>query len=226
VHAVGGKLVVDATFAPPPLQNPLKWGADLVLHSATKYLGGHSDLLSGVLVTKSAYEWQKLWGNRTYSGNMMGSLESWLLLRSLRTLHLRIPRQSESATALAAWLNQFTSVPAGQEVDDVPGGLVIRVQHASLQDKTGFDPATQLTGGYGATFAIMLRTAAQAKSLPHRLELWIAATSLGGVESLIEYRLRSDSTSDPRLIRLSVGIEDLVDLKNDLRRGLNAVAQL
>lgn len=128
----------------------------------------------------------------------MGSLESWLLLRSLRTLHLRVPRQSESATALVAWLHQFTSVPpgqspclltasshahhfivfaacAGQMLDGVPGGIVVRVWHASLQEKTVFDPATQLTGGYGATFAVELATPEQAKLLPHRLDIWIVS---------------------------------------------------
>jgi len=156
IHAVGGKLVVDATFAPPPLQNPLKWGADIVLHSATKYLGGHSDLLSGVLVVPTSEKWRQLWDDRTFFGNVMGSLEAWLLLRSLRTLHLRVPRQSQTATALAAWLNQLVSIPKGQTLDGVPAGVLSHVYHSSLQDKTKFDPATQLTGGYGATFAILL----------------------------------------------------------------------
>jgi len=226
VHAIGGKLVVDATFAPPPLQNPLKWGADIVLHSATKYLGGHSDLLSGVLVVRTVEEWRKLWDHRTYFGNTMGSLESWLLLRSLRTLHLRVPRQSQTATALAAWLNELTTIPAGQFLYGIPSGLVVRVQHASLQDKSKFDPATQLTGGYGATFAITLAGVSQAKTLPHRLHYWISATSLGGVESLIDYRLRTDPEANPCLLRLSVGVEDLKDLKNDLNQGLVAVASL
>ncbi|KAF8514865.1 cystathionine gamma-synthase [Hysterangium stoloniferum] len=226
IHAVGGKLVVDATFAPPPLQNPLKWGADIVLHSATKYLGGHSDLLSGVLVVPTSEEWKKLWENRTFFGNTMGSLEAWLLLRSLRTLHLRVSRQSQTATALAAWLNQLASIPNGQTLDGVPAGVLFRVHHASLQEKTTFDPATQLTGGYGATFAILLSNPAQARSFPHRLQYWIAATSLGGVESLIEYRKRTDPRCDPRLLRLSVGVEDLEDLKSDIRNALNAVADL
>lgn len=186
---------------------------------ATKYFGGHSDLLSGVLVVNTAEEWRKvchtttsssastdnsrkLWSNRTYFGNTMGSLESWLLLRSLRTLHLRVPRQSQTATALAAWLQEIAGIPtgnarlaycqyfltplvllallpyltvSGQSLDGVPGGLIARVQHASLQDKTKFDPATQLTGGYPATFAITLARATQAKALPHRLKYWIVS---------------------------------------------------
>ena len=134
---------------------------------------------------------------------------------------------------------------SGQSLHGIPGGVVVRVQHASLQDKTKFDPATQLTGGYGATFAITLARATQAKTLPHRLKYWIvsfwmfgpslrvvltkaiqSATSLGGVESLVEYRLRSDPGADPRLLRLSVGVEDLEDLKNDLKQGFTSVANI
>lgn len=226
IHKVGGKLAVDATFAPPPLQNPLKWGADVVMHSATKYLGGHTDLLGGVLVVKTEEEWNKLWVHRSFIGNTLGSLESWLLLRSLRTLHLRIPRQSQTATALAAWLNTLTSIPTGESVDGVPGGVVVSVKHASLQDKSLFDPATQLTGGYGATFAIILSGITQAKTLPLRVKYWTHATSLGGVESLIEYRRRTDPGADPRLLRLSVGVEDYEDLKNDLKNAIASVADI
>ncbi|GJJ07204.1 hypothetical protein Clacol_001404 [Clathrus columnatus] len=225
-HKVNAVLVVDATFAPPPLQDPFKWGADVVMHSATKYLGGHSDLLSGVLVVKNKEEWLKLWQYRTYVGNIMGSLEAWLLLRSLRTFHLRIPRQSQTATALAAWFNTLKAIPKGETLDGIPGGIVVDVKHASLQDKSSFNPATQLTGGYGATFAVLLSNEAQAKTFPHRLKYWTCATSLGGVESLIEYRKRSDKNADPRLLRLSVGVEDLEDLKNDLKDGILAVANL
>ena len=118
---------MDSTFAPPPLQYPFKWGADMVMHSGTKYFGGHSDLLCGVLVVKTMEKWKEvwrhsaryvfvtdrprqLWGIRTFLGNMMGSLESWLLLRSLRTLHLRVPRQSENAYGLAQWLSKAAGV--------------------------------------------------------------------------------------------------------------------
>ncbi|KIJ37385.1 hypothetical protein M422DRAFT_781742 [Sphaerobolus stellatus SS14] len=226
IHKVDGTLVVDATFAPPPLQNPLLWGADIVMHSATKYLGGHSDLLAGVLVVKTVEEWRKLWYSRTYIGNVMGSLESWLLLRSLRTLHLRVPRQSETATALAAWLQKFTTLPSGESLEGVPGGLITTVYHASLQDKSKFDPTTQLTGGFSPTFSFVFSNVAQAKAFPHRLHYWTGATSLGGVESLIEWRKRSDPDADPKLIRLSVGVEDFEDLKNDLLQGFGAVKDL
>ncbi|KAF8631531.1 hypothetical protein AX15_002289 [Amanita polypyramis BW_CC] len=159
IHKVGGKLVVDASFGPPPLQYPFKWGVDCIMHSASKYLGGHSDLLSGILVVKIMEEWKELFHNRTYMGSMMGSLEAWLLLRSLRTLHLRVPRQSATASALASWLNQIANTPSGQSYDGVPGGMISKVWHTSLQgvDERGFEPSKQMEGGWSATFAILVR---------------------------------------------------------------------
>ncbi|KAK0190989.1 Cys/Met metabolism PLP-dependent enzyme-domain-containing protein [Armillaria mellea] len=218
VHRAGGKLLVDSTFAPPPLQYPFKWGADWYL-IATKYFGGHSDLLGGVLVVKTLDEWTALQHDRTYLGNVLGSLEAWLLLRSLRTLHLRVPRQSETATVLAKWLQHSTGVP---------GGLVTRVWHSSLQtkDERGFEPKHQLEGGWNGTFAIQLATPEQAIQLPYAVKFFVAATSLGGVESLIEYRARADAREDPRLIRISVGVEDVEDLKDGLRIGLQRVASI
>ncbi|EGO21042.1 hypothetical protein SERLADRAFT_452185 [Serpula lacrymans var. lacrymans S7.9] len=126
IHAVGGKLIVDSTFGPPPLQYPFKWGADCILHSGTKYFGGHSDLLAGILIVKTEQEWKDLFEDRCFLGNMMGSFESWLLLRSLRTLHLRVPRQSASGTELAQWLNRAVNIPVGQEYDGIPGGVVAK----------------------------------------------------------------------------------------------------
>jgi len=223
VHAVGGKLVVDATFGPPPLQYPFKWGADIILHSGTKYFGGHSDLLCGVLVVKTLEEWNQLWYQRTFLGSTMGSLESWLLLRSLRTLHLRVPRQSETATALAEWLNQASG---GKAVDGIPAGVINVVYHGSLQgkDERGWAPSQQMEGGWNATFAFTLTSVDLATRLPHSLKLFVPATSLGGVESLVEHRVVSDAGEDPHLIRLSIGVEDVEDLKEDLRRAFQHIA--
>jgi len=227
VHQAGGKILVDSTFAPPPLQYPMKWGADCVLHSGTKYFGGHSDLLAGVLVVRTSDEWKTLQSDRTFLGNMMGSLEAWLLLRSLRTLHLRVPRQSATATALAQWLNSVASVPAGQVYDGIPGGLIVQVWHSSLQgkDDRGFDPKNQMEGGWNATFSILLDNPAHAARLPHSLEYFVPATSLGGVESLVEHRVVADPSEDPRLVRISVGVEDLEDLKRDLKQGLLKISK-
>ncbi len=158
------------------------WGRDLdvltnpasILHSGSKYFGGHSDLLAGVLIVKTPEEWynvcaglvivfsmidmSQLQHERTYLGSMMGSLESWLLLRSLRTLHLRVPRQSQTATALVKWLQDVASTPVGQTYDGVPGGVLSKVWHSSLQtkDSRGFEPKKQLEGGWNATFAVQV----------------------------------------------------------------------
>ncbi|KAL1724100.1 Cys/Met metabolism PLP-dependent enzyme-domain-containing protein [Schizophyllum commune] len=222
IHAVGGVLLVDATFGPPPLQYPFKFGADIIMHSGTKYFGGHSDLLCGMLVVKTQEEWEQLWTDRTYMGNTLGSMEAWLLLRSLRTLHLRVPRQSESATVLAGWLNQVAQTPEGQSFDGVPGGMIKKVWHSSLQgvDCRGFDPKKQMEGGWNATFAMEMSHAEYGRLLPHTLQYFVPATSLGGVESLIEQRIQSDPASPPGLVRLSVGVEDVEDLKQDLKDAL------
>ncbi|CCM04816.1 uncharacterized protein FIBRA_07009 [Fibroporia radiculosa] len=224
VHAAGGKLLVDSTFAPPPLQYPFKWGADMVLHSGTKYFGGHSDLLCGVLVVQSGDEWKTLWTHRTFLGSMMGSLESWLLLRSLRTLHLRVPRQSESAEGLARWLSL---AEGGKAHDGIPAGVIDKVWHSSLQgtDDRGFNPKVQMEGGWNPTFSIFLIDSEYARLLPHSLKYFIPATSLGGVESLIEQRSSVDPSADPRLVRISVGVEDLEDLKSDLRRAFQEIVR-
>ncbi|KAG7097068.1 hypothetical protein E1B28_004455 [Marasmius oreades] len=229
IHRVGGKLVVDSTFAPPPLQYPFKFGADCVLHSATKYFGGHSDLLAGVLIVKTDEEWSTLMHDRTYMGMVMGSLEAWLLLRSLRTLHLRVPRQSETATALVQWLQSVVKeTSSGKAYDGVPAGVISQVHHSSLQqpDARGFHPKTQMEGGYGATFAIILSDIVYAKRLPGQTKYFVPATSLGGVESLIEYRARADPQENPLLVRVSVGVEDLEELKEDLRQALQKVAEI
>ncbi|KAG8982013.1 hypothetical protein FRC05_000155 [Tulasnella sp. 425] len=224
IHAVGGKLVVDATFGPPPLQDPFEFGADC-----------HSDLLAGVLVVKELDVWKQLFQDRVNLGGVMGSMESWLLLRSLRTLHLRVPRQSQTAQQLVNWLNTVSQVPKGEEFEGIPGGTLTKVQYASLQPvdvggpglgPNGFDVSKQMPGGYSAAFSITLGNADQAKSLPFRTKLFAPATSLGGVESLLEQRYQADSKEDPRLVRLSVGLEEAEDLVADLRQALKAVASL
>jgi len=223
-HKKGIKVVVDATFGPPPLQDPFKWGADIVMHSGTKYLGGHSDLLCGVLVVKTEDEWRSIWHDRAHTGAVMGSLETWLLDRSLKTLHIRVKQQSETATKLADWLHQLSKVPEGQELDGVKGGIVEKVWHPSLQEKTAeFDPKEQMEGGWNATFAIQIGKAEWAGAIPYKLQRFIAATSLGAVESLIEQRQRSDPGADPRILRLSIGVEDVKILKDDLRNSFQGL---
>ena len=222
----GCYLTVDATFAPPPLLDPFRFGADVVMHSGTKYFGGHSDMLAGVLALRPdrAGEWlDKMREERLVLGGVMGSLEGWLGVRSLRTLELRVTRQSENAQRLVDWL---VAELAGGE--GVVSGLVERVQHASLQPEAKVEGSwlrEQMPNGYGPVFAIWMKEEAFAKRLPSKLHLFHHATSLGGVESLIEWRAMSDQRCDKRLLRVSVGVEGWEDLKEDLIQGLKALKE-
>ncbi|MCJ1244664.1 hypothetical protein MMC30_001863 [Trapelia coarctata] len=231
-HSRGAYLLVDSTFAPPPLQDPFMWGADVVMHSGTKYFGGHSDMLCGVLATRNE-EWTKgLADDRAVLGSVMGGLEGWLGVRSLRTVGVRVERQSRSAEKLVGWLQGFLNAEGkdgrgGGEGDKGDGEAVRavlgRVQHASLQVEDMGWLKEQMPGGYGPVFAIWLKSERLARRLPSKLELFHHATSLGGVESLIEWRTMSDTTIDTRLLRVSVGLEDWEDLREDLRRGFRAL---
>jgi cystathionine gamma-synthase len=216
---VGAYLSVDATLAPPPLQNPFALGADIIMHSGTKYIGGHSDMLCGVLTVSSKYQWiMQLRGERLVLGSVMGSMEGWLGLRSLRTLELRVTRQSTTATALVAYLSN----ELGNSLS-VVGQLVKRIQHASLQEaatERGSWLRKQMPGGFGSVFAITMKTMDLARKLPSKLKLLHHATSLGGVESLIEWRAMTDPTIDQRLLRVSIGVESFEDLKHDFEQAI------
>ncbi|KAF9693520.1 hypothetical protein EKO04_008107 [Ascochyta lentis] len=149
-HAAGAYLTVDSTFGPPPLQDPLQLGADIVLHSGTKYVSGHSDMLCGLLVIhpdRVERGWvETLYSERMVLGTTMGSLEGWLGLRSIRTLNLRVKRQSETCTKLVAWLQQEM-----QDKDSVIGKTLDRLQHASLQEDALSEGwlQEQMHGGFG-----------------------------------------------------------------------------
>lgn len=222
-HSRGAYLLVDATFGPPGLQDPFQWGADVVMHSGTKYLGGHSDMLCGVLATNHPGWINGLKDERTYLGSVMGSLESWLGVRSLRTLEVRVGRQSESAEKLVGWLDELARDGNGN--GEGLGRVVERVRHASLQiDDFGW-LKKQMPNGFGPVFAVTMRSERLARRLPSKLELFHHATSLGGVESLIEWRAMSDKSVDTRLLRVSVGLEHFEDLKIDLLRGFKALLE-
>lgn len=212
-HKRGAVLTVDATFAPPSLLDPFKWGADAVMHSGTKYLGGHSDMLCGVLAVQREDWWKALYNERICLGSVMGSFEGWLGLRSLRTMELRVSRQSASAGALVQWLDSAA--------DEGVKKAVHKIQHASLQKADMHWLKQQMPNGFGPVFAIWMATEDMARRLPSKLRLFHHATSLGGVESLIEWRRMSDEHVDPRVLRVSVGIEDWRDLKEDLLNGFN-----
>ena len=196
-------MVVDATFAPPPLQDPFDFGADLVMHSATKFFGGHSDLLAGFLITKSKEVRDKLVYDRLLLGTNIANLESWMLLRSIRTLELRVLKQSENATKLVKFLvdNQ----------DKFPD--LVKVYHGSLQKDDYIKK--QMPRGHSPVFSIEVSSEQFAKSLPSKLKYFHHATSLGGVESLIEWRAMSDDKVSVTLLRVSIGIENVEDLMED-----------
>lgn len=214
---IGGvHVIVDGTFAPPPLQRPLELGVDIVMHSTTKSLSGHSDAVGGALCVREATLAAQLRADRASMGSTPGSLEVWLLARSLRTLHLRVQRQSETAGKLAAWLQQA--------IDDQAhplAGHIVSVRHPSLPtDATHNVARRQMSGGYGGCFALELASEEAARSLPEKLQYFCDATSLGGVESLIEWRRKYDDAISPRLLRVSVGLEDADALIADLTRAI------
>ncbi|GAA4628758.1 aminotransferase class I/II-fold pyridoxal phosphate-dependent enzyme [Cellulomonas oligotrophica] len=209
-HEVGALAVVDSTFATPLGQRPLAAGADVVVHSATKYLAGHSDVVLGVVVTDDPALHARVVGHRTTHGAVAGPWEVWLALRGLRTLALRVERSQATAAALAA---RLAAHPA-----------VVQVRHPSLPDDPGHARASALMDGYGSIIGVRPRGGvAAADAVVAAVRLWLPATSLGGVESSLERRRRfaTESPGVPEdLLRLSVGVEDVEDLWDDLDQAL------
>lgn len=212
VHAVGGLLMVDSTAATPVLQKPLASGADIVMHSATKGINGHSDVLAGVLATNDteAQIWADIKADRHDAGAVIGPFEAWLLVRGMRTLPLRMREMSRNAQALAEFLDQHDQVEA--------------VLYPGLPAHTGHDiAARQMNGGFGPLLSFVVKGGADAAlAVAGKLNLFHRATSLGGVESLVEHRHTIEPhTGIPEgLLRVSVGIEDVEDLKADLIQAL------
>ncbi|KAG8467233.1 hypothetical protein KFE25_000549 [Diacronema lutheri] len=228
-------VVVDSTFAPPPVQRGLLvLGATLVMHSSTKGLAGHSDALGGALLVAEgkgaatpAGAYAALRAQRTALGAVPGSLEAWLLLRSLRTLDVRARRQCASALALARWLSgEAAPAPRGEENANEEALLAraLRCVHAVhyplLASCVGHEAARRQMALGGSVLALELHSAQAAQALPAQLRLFRDATSLGGVESLAEWRHKYDPIVSPRLVRLSVGVEDARDLCTDLARAI------
>ncbi|KAJ5682601.1 transsulfuration enzyme family protein [Penicillium macrosclerotiorum] len=224
-HSRGAYLIVDSTFAPPGLQDPFLWGADIVMHSGSKYFGGHSDLLCGVLAVQRE-DWAKqLFEDRVALGNVIGNLEGWLGIRSLRTLEVRVQRASENSEKLILWLHQGLTGPSPQPGSEgfLIQAVLQKIHHASLQDEPWLKK--QMPNGFGPVFSIVLQNEELAKRLPSKLRFFQHATSLGGVESLIEWRALSDSRVDRRLLRVSVGLENWEDLKDDLLQAFKALVE-
>jgi cystathionine gamma-synthase len=211
-HRAGARVAVDSTVATPVFTRPLELGADLVMHSATKYLNGHSDVVAGALVTREVdADWQKLKSLRVHLGGILGSFESFLLTRGMRTLFPRVRLAAANARDLA---NRLAAHPK-----------ISRVLYPGVADFPGHAiAARQMKGGFGAMLSIRVaggETAAIESAA--RLLVWKRATSLGGVESLVEHRasVEGPGTPCPRdLLRLSVGIENIEDLHADLAQAL------
>ena len=211
-HRAGALLAVDSTAATPVLTRPLALGADIVMHSATKYLNGHSDVIAGSLTTacKDAF-WERICAARSGGGAILGGFEAYLLLRGMRTLFPRVERACRSAQHIAECLAKHPRVR--------------EVLYPGLPGYRGHEiAARQMTGGFGGMLSIRVAGGAEAAvAVAARVEVWQRATSLGGVESLIEHRASiegADSPAPPDLLRLSVGIEDPGDLIADLDAAL------
>jgi cystathionine gamma-synthase len=213
-HGAGALVVLDSTFATPLGQQGLELGADVVIHSATKYLAGHSDVLLGAAITADPDLFERLRQHRILGGGIPGPMEAWLALRGVRTLPLRWERACANATELA---RRSTAHPA-----------VARVRHLGLPDDPGHALAAAQMQAFGAIVSLDLHGGAQAaEAVADRTRLWLHATSLGGVESTLERRRRwpEESPDVPEgLLRLSVGVEDVEDLWADLRQALDSLA--
>jgi cystathionine gamma-synthase len=213
-HAAGALLVVDNTFATPYLQRPIELGADVVVHSTTKYLGGHSDVVGGFAATSDPTIAERLYFLQKSLGAVPGPFDSWLVLRGIKTLALRMRKHCENASAIAAWLSRHPRVE--------------RVFYPGLPTHPGHAIAARQMRDFGGMVSFLAESAEEAAALVARTKLFRLAESLGGVESLIEVpaRMTHAATADapfaapPSLVRLSVGIESADDLVADLEDAL------
>jgi cystathionine gamma-synthase len=215
-HQADAILCVDSTAATPVFTKPLSLGADIVMHSATKYLNGHDDVIAGALATaRKEAHWERIGKLRMQLGGALGPFEAWLLMRGMRTLDVRVRQQAKSA----AWLaRKLLGHPA-----------LADVLYPGLETHPGHGVALcQMIGGFGGMFSIRVKGGEKAAiAVAARVNLWKRATSLGGVESLIEHRASIEGVGSPcpgDLLRLSVGLENVDELYCDLSRALTAIA--
>ena len=208
VVAKDGVMIVDSTAATPVCQRPLDLGADVVLHSVTKYLSGHSDLIMGAVVTRDDRMVEALRAHRTLHGAIPGPMDCFLALRGIRTLDVRMRRSMANAQVLAERLHDHPAVD--------------RVHYPGLPSDPGHAVARRQMDGFGALLSFLLPTAGQADAVCTGAQLVVHATSLGGVESSMERRNRQagEEETPPGLIRMSVGIEHVEDLWADLDQAL------
>ncbi len=213
-HAAGARLAVDSTVATPVFTRPLELGADIVMHSASKYLNGHSDVIAGALVTRAEDDyWQRLQDVRAHHGAILGSFEAWLLMRGMRTLFPRVRAAAANAQRLAEALQADPHVA--------------EVLYPGLPGFAGHDVAArQMRGGFGGMLSVRVKGGeAAAIRAAANVKIWKRATSLGGVESLLEHRGSVEGAGSPcpmDLLRLSAGIEAADDLIADLQQALAA----
>jgi cystathionine gamma-synthase len=213
-HEVGAIVVVDNTFASPYLQRPLELGADIVLHSTTKYIGGHSDLIGGFVATNDPTIAERLYFLQKSLGAVPGPFDSWLVLRGLKTLAVRMERHCENARRIAEYLESHQAVE--------------QVLYPGLPGHPGHEIAKRQMKDFGGMISFLAGSEEEAVELVARTNIWTLAESLGGVESLIEHpaQMTHASTADSpfpipkNLIRLSVGIESVDDLIADLEAAL------
>jgi cystathionine beta-lyase/cystathionine gamma-synthase len=213
-HDAGAMVVVDNTFATPYLQRPLELGADIVLHSTTKYLGGHSDVVGGFVATNDPTVAERLYFLQKSLGAVPGPFDSWLVLRGLKTLAIRMRQHSESAKRVAEYLSTHQAVET--------------VLYPGLPSHPGHEVAKRQMDDFGGMISFLVESEETAVELVARTKIWALAESLGGVESLIEHpaRMTHASTADSsfaapkNLVRLSVGIESVGDLIEDLEQAL------
>lgn len=211
-HAAGAELAVDSTSASPVVTRPLDHGADIVFHSVTKYLNGHSDVLGGALVTgKDNARWAEARSVRNVTGGILAPFEAWLLIRGMRTLFVRVNKAAETSLAIARHLEHHPKVE--------------KVLYPGLQSHPHHEIARRQMDGFGAMMSICVKGGmAEAGRFIRALQIFLPATSLGGVESLAEHRkvIEGDASPIPdNLIRLSVGIESRDDLIADLEQALD-----
>lgn len=214
----GMLLIVDNTFLTPFYQRPLEIGADLVLHSGTKYLGGHNDTLAGLLVGNDEKLADRIKLVQKSEGAVLAPFDSWLLLRGIKTLGVRLERQQANALKIAEWLKQHKNIE--------------KVYYVGLPEHEGFEISRKQTYGFGAMISFAVKDRAMVERVLERVRVLIFAESLGGVESLITYPIVQTHSAIPaemrerigvtdRLLRLSVGIEAVEDIIEDLEQAMH-----
>ena len=220
-HIVGAKVVVDNTFMSPYFQNPLDLGADMVIHSLTKYINGHSDVLGGAIMLNDSAQYEKLWYLQNSIGPSQSPFDSWLVLRGVKTLSVRMRTHEENAINIADFLTEHPNVE--------------KVIYPGLESHPQHELAKSQMNGFGGMLSLYIKGGlSESNKFLKQLSLFTLAESLGGVESLIEHPAIMTHASVPikernelgitdNFIRISVGIEDVDDLKADLKQALDAI---